>query len=1600
MLGKRKLVFIDTEVGVSDKKVHDVGALSEEGGMFHSDSIPSFRQFIADADFLCGHNAIHHDLRYLFGDNSAIYVSKTIDTLYLSPLLFPKRPYHRLLKDDKLQVDELNNPLNDCRKARDLFNDEVAAFAALSHELRVVYCTLLYDVVEFKCFFDYVGFTTRSEDLASLIFSVFNGRLCKHANVRALVDKYPVELAYSLALISVGDTTSITPSWLLRNYPKIENVLWFLRNNPCEDEQCSYCRGMLDIHAGLKKFFGYDAFRTFDGEPMQEQAVSCAVKGESLLCIFPTGGGKSLTFQLPALMAGCTVQGLTVVISPLQSLMKDQVDNLVAKGWEDAVTINGLLDPVSRAEAYECVANGMAKILYIAPESLRSKTLENLLLARNVVRVVIDEAHCFSSWGHDFRVDYLYIADFIKNLQEKKKMKSPIPVSCFTATAKQKVVSDIHDYFKKKLGIELKHFASSSDRKNLRYSVMFAESEEEKYNLLRNLMVSYDCPTIVYVSRTSRAKYLSDKLTADGFPTLYFHGKMDPEDKVMSQNAFMENRVRAIVATSAFGMGVDKKDVGLVIHFDISDSLENYVQEAGRAGRNPEMKANCFVLYSNQDLDKHFILLNQTKLSIGEIQQVWSAIKSLTKQRNYTASSPLEIARMAGWDDSVPEMETRIRTAISALENAGYIKRGYNIPHVFATGIKVRNMDEATIKLNTSNLFNPEDSQKAIRIIKSLISAKYITKSCADDVEAESRVDYLADRLGMTKQTVITIVDLMKQEGILADTMDMSAHIDKTDSELKSTRVFQNYIRLEKFVLDRMLESKDGYLSYKELNDQASKEGLSFSSVKAIRTLLHFLSVKGYLKKTGAYSNDSLSVSFCMDVDKLHAKYENRRLLCSYLVKHFYEIGKMDDEGKCTVQFSLVYLLSKYNNSQKQSLFSSQSSVSLDEMQEALLYLSKIGALKLEGGFMVIYNTMEIRRLVDLKYRYKIEDYRLLDEFYKQKIRQVHIVGEYANLMVRDYNAALQYVRDYFQMDFKRFISKYFEGDRALEIEKNITPRKYDQLFGKLSGRQSEIISDNESNIVVAAGPGSGKTMLLAHKLASLLLMEDVKHEQLLMLTFSRAAATEFKKRLITLIGNAAYFVEIKTFHSYCFDLIGKIGNLDDARDVVSVATRMIQEGEVEPCRISKSVLVIDEAQDMDASEFALVSALMQKNEDMRVIAVGDDDQNIYQFRGADSKYMRSFIDDLKAKKYEMTDNFRSCRSIVSLANDFVKAVSVRLKSSPIVSRLDEEGNLSVTQHVQGNMFLPFVDHVASSYQGENACVLTNTNEEALRLVLLLSQKGLNVKLIQSLEGFQFYDLAEIRYFLKQVSTHPDVPVISESEWNAAKERTLEVYGESICLTLLRNFFEDFEAVSGKVKYKSDLVEFVRESSVEDFFRDKDATIYVSTIHKSKGREFDTVYMFLSNAFCNDDDTRRRLYVGLTRAKHKLFIHCDTGLFAPFRYLCSEYNVDKEFYPEPNELVVQLSHRDVYLDYFKGKKAEILNLRSGDPLFFDHDYLRTENGTRVLSLSKKKKEELAPLLAKGYKVSSATVRYIVAWKGKDDEEESAVILADLRLCRN
>ena len=376
--------------------------------------------------------------------------------------------------------------------------------------------------------------------------------------------------------------------------------------------------------------------------------------------------------------------------------------------------------------------------------------------------------------------------------------------------------------------------------------------------------------------------------------------------------------------------------------------------------------------------------------------------------------------------------------------------------------------------------------------------------------------------------------------------------------------------------------------------------------------------------------------------------------------------------------------------------------------------------------------------------------------------------------MVRDYNAALQYVQDYFQIDYKRFVSKYFKGDRLHEIERNVTPEKYRHIFGTLSEKQMQIISDKDSRcIVVAAGPGSGKTRVLVHKLASLLLLEDVKHEQLLMLTFSRAAATEFKQRLLGLIGNAAHFVEIKTFHSYCFDLLGRIGNLNDAKDVVARAAQMIGNGEVEPNRIAKTVLVIDEAQDMSDEEYNLVHALMTFNEEMRVIAVGDDDQNIFEFRGSDSRYMTELLNKSDARFIEMTENYRSSQHVIDFANAFVRSIRGRLKSDPIISMNHKDGFVSIHHHRSHIMYQPLVEDLLTHRREGSTCILTQTNEEAAILVALLRKNGLNSKLVQSMDGLRFWNLAEVRMFLKLINSGTTTPVIPNEIWEKAKQKLL-----------------------------------------------------------------------------------------------------------------------------------------------------------------------------------------------------------------------------------
>ncbi|KEI78007.1 ATP-dependent DNA helicase [Clostridium botulinum A2 117] len=337
----------------------------------------------------------------------------------------------------------------------------------------------------------------------------------------------------------------------------------------------------------LKKHFGYNEFRK-----AQEKVIESIIKKEDTVAIMPTGAGKSICYQIPALI----FEGVTVVISPLISLMKDQVDSLKEVGIE-ATYINSSLNNLEIEERIFNAREGLYKLIYIAPERLESDNFVRSLNNLNIALVAVDEAHCVSQWGHDFRPSYTKISNFIRKLS-----KRPI-VTAFTATATETVRGDILN------SLELQNpkvFVTGFDRENLSFSVIKGEDKEKFiFDYLENNIGKVG---IVYTSTRKEAESLYNKINKKGYKVGVYHAGLNDEERKKTQEDFSFDNIEIIVATNAFGMGIDKSNVRFVIHHNIPKNMEAYYQEAGRAGRDGE-ESECILLFSPNDirLQKYFI---------------------------------------------------------------------------------------------------------------------------------------------------------------------------------------------------------------------------------------------------------------------------------------------------------------------------------------------------------------------------------------------------------------------------------------------------------------------------------------------------------------------------------------------------------------------------------------------------------------------------------------------------------------------------------------------------------------------------------------------------------------------------------------------------------------------------------------------------------------------------------------------------------------------------------------------------------------------------------------------------------------------------------
>ena len=585
-----RCLSLDLEVGVRESRIRAFAALRPDTGgrlVFRGGNLTAALKKLdalaEGAAFLLGHNLIAFDLPHLAAAKPDLRLLRlpAVDTLWLNPLAFRRNPYHRLVKhyqNGQLKRGRLNDPELDAQLTLNLFHDQRCALEQVVQEAPDLTAAWHWLTTEqgtksgFNTFFSSLRGALRPSDTQGreAICGLLAGIACRTHGREVLADptRHGWALAYALAWLSVSGGNSVMPPWVRHEFPQAGRIVRTLRDTACTDPGCGWCRERHDARTELARCFGFSDFRPEPpdpktGRPMQRSIVEAAMAGKHVLGILPTGTGKSLCYQIPALSRYDKTGALTVVISPLVALMADQVAGLEAHRSGACVAINGLLSLPERADALDRVRLGGAGILIISPEQLRNRSVRRVLDQREIGAWVLDEAHCLSKWGHDFRPDYRYVGRFIR----EKAGKDPIPpVLCLTATAKPDVVTDIASHFRDELGVELTIFDGGARRTNLDF-VVVPTTGGEKLAHLHQILTS-DLPpdtpggAIVYCATRRQTEEVAEFLREKGVSADYFHAGLPSESRKSAQQRFIEGELRVIAATNAFGMGIDKPTFG------------------------------------------------------------------------------------------------------------------------------------------------------------------------------------------------------------------------------------------------------------------------------------------------------------------------------------------------------------------------------------------------------------------------------------------------------------------------------------------------------------------------------------------------------------------------------------------------------------------------------------------------------------------------------------------------------------------------------------------------------------------------------------------------------------------------------------------------------------------------------------------------------------------------------------------------------------------------------------------------------------------------------------------------------------------------------
>lgn len=1588
---RAKCLCIDIETARQDRlQLREIGAYRPDTDVRlrlsgkATDFVSKLDRMTDGAAFVLGHNVIAFDqpALALLHPDLTLHDLPLVDTLELSPIAFPQNPYHRLVKDYKLCTTTRNDPVRDAELAYELFMDQDQALRqrVLDHPEEVLCLHFLLTAENGKGQANF--FATLRAALRPTLTEVqaawqraTDGKVCITGQ-QQLMNEYLIDpswhkpLAYVLTWLRVAGANSVLPPWVSLAFPKTRSLIALLRDTPCNDPACVWCREQHDLHQLLPRYFpGITQFRptptTPDGLSLQKVIVEHGFAGTPTLAILPTGGGKSLCFQLPALARFYRNGSLTVVISPLQSLMKDQVDNLEAHGITCAGYLNSLLNPLERRMMLDKLRLGDLGLIFVAPEQFRSTTFTKALMHREVGAWVFDEAHCLSKWGHDFRPDYLYVSRFIKTRQKD----TPSPVFCFTATAKPDVVHDIVEHFHNRLGIKLITLTGGVSRDNLLYEVHAVPAQAKYPEVLRLLQESLrdDGGAIVFCARQKTVEEMAEFLKQAELDCGYFHGGMLPEQKRQVQEAFIAGELRVIAATNAFGMGVDKADVRLVIHLDTPGSLENYLQEAGRAGRD-QSPARCILLFDDTDLDVQFRLLRNSRLTQHDIYAILKALRSIEKKDRSEGSVVvtsgeilLEIPDKHGIDPDAADADTKVRIAVSWLEEARLLQRQENHIRVFPGSLQVATLDEARTLLE-KKLGPNTDIEPYINILSQLFYSEDDEGISTDDLMLTTGRD------SHQVQQMLRDLDRLK---LLSNDTELGVMLYRDPDSVDRLEALR---KLEDALIASLREAAPDadqeqwqILNMRYLCDSLRRDaGVELEPDKLSRLMKSFAEAFGSgagqrgffaLRPAGLDSRRVKLLRSWQDIDIIRQK---RMRLAQALVSYF--IAKRQGNN---------LLVTCKQGDLEAALQTDLTLQDLDvrdwnlALAATLIYLDSNEVLHLARGKAIFRAAMNIQLNAEARRRqFKKSDYAELALHYKDKIIQVHVMAEYARLAMGKIQAAMTFIVDYFGMDRDLFVRRYFAGRQdILEIATTEAAHRRILIDLKNPQQQAIVAAPMDGNHLVLAGPGSGKTKVIVHRVAWLLRECMVLPEEIMVLSYNRSAAVEIRQRLWALVGADAAGVCIQTLHGLAMRLSGisyavaaERGEAIDFPAAIKTATAQLTKAAASDEMVLSThrdrllaglrYLLVDEYQDINAEHYALISALAGRSlagedDKLWLLAVGDDDQNIYAFSGSNVAFIKQFASDYQAQTYYLLENYRSTAQIIHCANRVIAPARERMKTRQNIhvdyARRDapdggEFATLdSLTQgrvHIIATPPQLFVEVELAlaelirlnklknagqmSHWGRYAVIARNW--QALEpMAALCRLKNIPVQLLKDDYLLDLHSTREGNSLLS---------LLNNPQLRQRKPRLLLRYGllsrwfsrryrlqvndliEHPYRAMLAQFIMECESTAPGCQLRvTDVIDAIYEfrSGSQSAASDRQhAPLQLLTAHRAKGLEFDHVLIMDAGGWeITNDEERRLYYVAMTRARLTLTLCARQGSPHGFIRDCEEFCLKSQ--PTPTQ---------------------------------------------------------------------------------------------------